>query len=249
MDKNHSTPVLSTSPLAPEDFLWKKCCLCQLDTTERERCPSENPVATDETLNSTFTSFLQRVQSFRELSALPSVPMLSSSFSKFTVADFISNKASWHQSCFKAFSQRELERARDRKEKEKVQDEHKPRNRLKRGAFNNELCLFCQVDLPKMKLVTVETKEFGEKLLNMAEFLQDLNLLSKIGTVDLVAAEGHYHKNCSSAYYTRYRTAHTSSTQQAENELEKTIEARVFTQIVTFMTEESLEGSSIDFSI
>ena len=67
------------------------------------------------------------------------------------------------------------------------------------------ICIFCtkkdkKHNDSKQKLISVETGDFEEKIKKYATTLGDQALLSKLGTIDFVAKEKHYHDICRTKY-------------------------------------------------
>ena len=81
-----------------------------------------------------------------------------------------------------------------------------------------EICIFCtekdkKHNDSKQKLISVETGDFQEKIKKYATTLGDQALLSKLGTVDFVAKEKHYHDICR----TKYQTAAEQVSKTSQN--------------------------------
>ena len=80
------------------------------------------------------------------------------------------------------------------------------------------ICIFCtkkdkKHNDSKQKLISVETGDFEEKIKKCATTLGDQALLSKLGTVDFVAKEKHYHDICR----TKYQTAAEQVSKTSQN--------------------------------
>ena len=77
---------------------WKQCIICQTDTSEPLKCPLDSLNTTRKT--DAYSSFLENVQQFRDLNALPITLYFDSDV---TASEFEINNASWHKSCHLKF--------------------------------------------------------------------------------------------------------------------------------------------------
>ncbi len=57
-----------------------------------------------------------------------------------------------------------------------------------------------------LKLYTVTTLHFGQRLIEIALELDDNILLSHLGNGDLVALDGRWHPSCKISYLSKYRS-------------------------------------------
>ena len=72
---------------------WKKCIICQQTTQEPLKCPLNNSHGSPEANRQTYLSFLQNVESFRQVNALPMEINLGENID---VECLCSNHGSWH---------------------------------------------------------------------------------------------------------------------------------------------------------
>ena len=119
------------------EFDWGKCIFCQKDTNEHLRCPLYTLRLADPT--NLYKSFLDNVQQFRAIDALPVELYFTADE---TAENFASHCASWHKSCHSKFNKTKLERAR-KAEKRSHSPDIKERRPSKRQAFDAENCVLC----------------------------------------------------------------------------------------------------------
>ena len=82
----------------------------------------------------------------------------------------------------------------------------------------SKICIFCtkkdkKQNGSKQKLVSLETRDFEEKIKKYATTLWDQALLSILGSIDFVAKEIHYHGVCR----TKYQTAAEQVSKTSQN--------------------------------
>ena len=116
---------------------WNLCLICKEETGEKLRCPIDrkNSDARD-----VYQTFLQNVDEFRTLGALP-VNLESSSV--YNVKTFIEKEAKWHHSCHQKFTNSRLQRAKDRKRKQGANDDNVRHSKHQSIETNMALCIFC----------------------------------------------------------------------------------------------------------
>ena len=95
---------------------WEKCIICGLKDGDL-KCPAER---SDGEGRASYDDFLQNVEGFRELQALP----VELAFSRCdTAAELLENRAKWHKACKLKFASSKLERARDRHKRKSTEQD------------------------------------------------------------------------------------------------------------------------------
>ncbi len=146
-----------------------------------------------------YSSFLENVEEFRSIGALPTTIFLGSDF---TADDLLAHRASWHKSCCLKYSISMLTRAKKRKA-DCAEPERVPR---KRQAMNVTNCMFCDKGSEVGDLHQIVTFDADANIREMIVALQDTQLLAKIDGGDLIAKEVKYHLKCLVTLKNRYRS-------------------------------------------
>ncbi len=164
---------------------WNECIICQQRTSEPLKCPLDS---FRQVGGSFYSSFLENVEEFRSIGALPTTIFLGSDF---TADDLLAHRASWHKSCRLKYSISKLTRAKKRKA-DCAEPERVPR---KRQAMNVTNCMFCDKGSEVGDLHQIVTFDADANIREMIVALQDTQLLAKIDGGDLIAKEVKYHLN------------------------------------------------------
>ena len=117
---------------------WKRCIICQKDTSEALRCPLSSSTGTVDDKKQAYIVLLKNIQEFQSINALP----VQLNLENETVENLIQHSASWHKSCHLKFSNSKLERAKKKKREKDVEDEAEKRQN-KRQALSITSCIFC----------------------------------------------------------------------------------------------------------
>ena len=202
---------------------WSLCIICQKDTSEPLKCPLHNPVTSSDKKTDVYRSFLENVEQFRDIGALPIELHFGSNESADNLA---SHSASWHKSCHLKFNNSKLSKAKKREHNTDMPDE---RRSCKRQAIDIGKCFFCEKGHEEGGLSQVSSFDTDSNMRTMITELQDTNLLCRIGVGDLIAMEAKYHAKCQVNLRNRYRSLIKSkSRDDSQNTNEKVNESRVF---------------------
>ena len=87
--------------------------------------------------------------------------------------------------------------------------------------------------------------ELDGNLREMAQEMQDTDLIGKLSGGDLVAIEAKYHLHCLVGFRNRYRSSTQQHESQKSREMCRTIEARCFAELATYITNNLDEGHSM----
>ena len=109
------------------------------------------------------------------------------------VDDLKSHHASWHKSCHLEYSASKLARATKRKSS---YIEESVRTSSKRQIMDIKNCMFCENGPEEADLHQILTFDADASIREMVTELQDTQLLTQIGTADLIAKEVKYHLKC-----------------------------------------------------
>lgn len=211
---------------------WRVCVICQKETSECLKCPL-NAVGRDDN-SQPYENFLQSVKEFRKMNCLPVTLYFDEATS---VDDLITNKASWHKSCYGKFSKCRLERLqkkRDLKEAGSSQESVRGKRQRIHSTQSNE-CIFCSTnDSDLHKFMTLDA---DNNIRKMAIDLQDTAVLTKIASGDVVASGSMYHLKCITEFRNRHRSLMrklATSTDSGTVE-QKRIEAWAFVELIHFI--------------
>ena len=185
-----------------------------------------------------YQTFLQNVEGFRNLEALP----VDLNFGpEFTADLFLDVKAKWHHSCHQKFTASRLQQAKDRKRK---QDEDEGNLRcLKRQSLeaNMPLCIFCG-EQNSEKLHEYATRNAEVFLRAMASEMDDNEMLMKLSSGDLVPIEAKYHFSCLTKYRNRYRSYLHDKNKTTDERYEQA-KARAFVELISYIECDIGEGT------
>lgn len=223
------------------EFDWSKCIICQKDTNEHLRCPLYTLRLVDPT--NVYKSFLDNVQHFRAIDALPVRLYFDADE---TAENFASHSASWHKSCHSKFNKTKLERAR--KAEKRHSTDITERRLSKRQAFDAEKCVLCVKGVEEGVLHEVQMFKQDTKIRNMATELNDTEILSRISCGDMIASEAKYHLSCLTKLRNRYRTFIRKQNKTEENTDNKMNECRAFIELIRYM-EECVIGGTFLFKL
>ena len=206
---------------------WNLCLICKEETGEKLRCPIDrkNSDARD-----VYQTFLQNVDEFRTLGALP-VNLESSSV--YNVETFIEKKAKWHHSCYQKFINSRLQRAKDRKRKPGANDDNVRCSKRQSIETNMALCIFCG-EKNQEELHDYSTENAELSLRTMASDMNDDDLLTKLSGGDFVAIEAKYHFPCITKYRNRYRSYLPEKNKNTDFRYEQA-KARAFTELISYI--------------
>jgi hypothetical protein len=221
---------------------WKKCIICQQTTQEHLKCPL-NSHGSPEADRQTYLSFLQNVQSFRQVNALP---MEINFGENIDVECLCSNHGSWHKSCHLKFSVSKVKKAQERADRKRKNKEEVPApTYTKRQATHqaNAQCLFCKEGDDRDKLRCFSVLETDKSIRQMALKLQYFELLGRMSEGDLIAIEAKYHLKCLMGLKNRYRSLMAQKTQDTEEEDEKMDESVAFVELIEYIEGCSESGS------
>ena len=172
---------------------WNKCVICQLHTKE--------------TLSSATSAGITKFQNAMQ-------KRKDDIYARLQHGDLSAN-ITWHRNCYAKYtSEKNLRHVKKRTfqtafdsdiESKHASDEHtcnKRSSRSKSDGMNWSKCIFCQKTSHKKdtKLYSVTTFSACQNILDAVEEKTDLEMLTKIRDVDLIAAEAKYHKACRSQY-------------------------------------------------
>ncbi len=186
------------------EFSWSRCVICQQKSAEPLKCPLESLRTGGETF---YSSFLENVEVFRSIKALPTDIY-------FTADDFKQHHASWHKSCHLKYSNSKLKKAQKRKATNL--DDSEERRPSKCQALNIRHCMFCEKGMEEGDLHHVLTFDADKNIRGIVSDLQDNQLLAQIGSGDLIAKETKYHLKCLTSLRNRYRSHQRKFTQAPE---------------------------------
>jgi len=93
---------------------WNLCIICQEISSAELRCPTK--CASDRPPVDIYNVFLENVEKFKELDALP---VNVDYGEQGTALAFVENNASWHKQCHQKFNNSKLERVKQRLHKKK----------------------------------------------------------------------------------------------------------------------------------
>ena len=214
---------------------WSLCAICQQRSNDEVLypCKGKKINALD-----VYRNFFNNVVEFKQLQALP----CKLSFDEENTPEtFLENNACWHKLCHQKFNNEKLKR----KKKGRMQDpdEEETIRQSKRQACSTSVrnhCIFCRED--SGILISYSTKCAEDNLRNMADNMEDTEILAQILTGDLVALDVKYHFTCLTKYRNRYR----SFCRQKDNEDRTKTEiarAQAFVELVTTMEDEIEDGT------
>ena len=214
---------------------WKQCVICQEETSEPLKCPLDSFYTKDKT--DAYLSFLENVEHFREINALPTTIYFGSDVTAF---DFETNNASWHKSCHLKFNNTKLAKARKRSLPQESECVRKP---SKRRAVNVSNCMFCDKGQEEGDLHLVSTFDADCSIRIMITELQDTNLLPRIVGGDLIAIEAKYHFKCLINLRNRYRSCIRKAVLESEETGEKLNESRAFVKLANYIERSVFSGT------
>ena len=161
------------------------------------------------------------------------------------------NNACWHKSCRRPFDSDKV-----RKSLEKLERKEEVRNELtiqpsKRRSLNYDNCLFCEKGEKsgkdkeaKEKLRFFTDPSISKKLKEIAEDLQDTELMVRVDGPDLYVRKARYHLIC----YQRILRKHEAFLSKDEVSHEEILEARAISELYGYI-EESVEDGEYLFKL
>ncbi|KAK3923417.1 Envelopment polyprotein [Frankliniella fusca] len=219
---------------------WKKCFLCQQETSEKLRDPKNAPahLAAD----SGCCMLARNLPEFHAIGELPFPIDLSLINDGSGIQSFLEKKgAMWHFSCYVKCNNSKLKRAKAKHEgkmrKGPCTEPSPKKTRLTCNASHNpELCLFC--DKPASRgnaLHQVQTPDCNKHITKGSEILKDTKLKAKISErCDLIALEAKYHTDCYAKFRKRVKQQENSENTDEQREQ---IEALSFAGLVSYLRE------------
>ena len=221
------------------EFDWGKCIICQKDTNEHLRffpCTRY-----DWLIQQTCIKFLDNVQRFRAIDALPVELYFTADES---AENFASHCASWHKRYHLKFNKTKLERA-TKAEKRSHSPDIKERRLSKRQAFDAEKCVLCLKGVQEAEGVLHEVQMFQQdtNIRNNATELSDTEILSRISCGDMIASEAKYHLSCLTKLGNRYRTFIRKEKKTEENTDDNMSECRAFIELRRYIEECVIGGT------
>lgn len=162
------------------------------------KCPADS---SDGKELAVYDDFLQTVERFRQLQALP-VELAYSGCD--TAVELLENHAKWHKACKLEFASSKPKGARDRhKRKSTEQDERKSKRQKHESSSTMKDCIFCRKT--QGKLHSCSALGLDKTLREMATTLEGKDLLARMAVGDLIAIEARYQSKCPTAFKIRYR--------------------------------------------
>ena len=180
---------------------WSNCIVCR-KSEGNLICPANRPNA-----KQSYTDFLQIVNGFLSLDKLPTQIIISG---KERAEDFVTNSAKWNKSCLLKFVSSKLACARERHARsieddpESLQRKSPRLSEVSASTSHKLKCIFCESS--EGLLHSCSTFNLDTQLRGMATKLQDIDLLSRISSGDLVAIDAKYHSKCMLGYKNRFRS-------------------------------------------
>lgn len=225
---------------------WNLCIICQRVSSEELRCP--NKFASDRSPAAIYNAFLENVEEFKNLNALP----VKVDYGKQGTSEtFVQNNALWHKHCHQKFNNSMLERVKLRLKRKRGSQvgEGEAACRPKRQSTTiNTLCTFCG-DMTTDLLHEFTTFNMDKTIRDMANEMCDSELLVKLSGGDLVAIEGKYHLSCLTSYRNRYRAFLRALSASSQSSIStKQAKARAFAELVMHV-EGALEQGTYVFKL
>jgi hypothetical protein len=231
MHLDTSLPIEKEMPVNCEKTDWDKCVICQGCKDETLHCPADS---TRNDKGQGYVTVAQNIQTLYNLHDMPVKidPERLAEDGNDIAATFVAHEAKWHLSCKLLFNNTQVLRANKRKLKETHPDnDNKSAKRLKRnsaGAYDNveymPLCFFCdKPEGPGDSLHDASTFRIDFRVKEAIFELQDMDLLTKVSSSDLIALEAKYHSKCLVALYNRLRTARESQSNSNVDKIAKGI--------------------------
>lgn len=184
---------------------WNKCVLCQEDTDEMLKCPSNSARDTD---GAGYKTMAEHLLAFDKIGCLPRKLKLSQlDDGQGIEAAFQLHKAKWHDSCRLQYNKTKLQRA---EKKTKPQEDDPETHKFTRHSsghehHSTEVCFFCDKPAAGDDLCNAATFQLDICVRQCALKLQDKPLLAKLSAGDLIAQEAKYHTQCLVSLYNRAR--------------------------------------------
>ena len=196
---------------------WKICALCQQDTGEPLKCPSDSKnIAGIREIYTNTSSLLKR---FLDAGKLPQnfhpriVTLLSSSTAENLAKVFSEKKAAWHSSCKSNITETKFLKLTANKRKSTETPAPSPlqkkTTRSQTVKFDPNTCFVpgcCVGTTDDEPLHEVMSNELDERFRYYASYMNDMELLTKLVAGDLIALEAKYHTSCALMYRNRVRT-------------------------------------------
>lgn len=183
-----------------EEIDWSRCVICQEQKTDLPKCP-KNRQNSDSL--SIYASFLENVQKFQDLDAIP----VKVSFSKDVPAKLLhQNNACWHNSCRQLFTDTMLTRVVNKKRKHDNVSGNVVRSSKRQSLSSSDTksnystiitmsCVFCSQNTNE-DLHECCTHNINVRLRTMATEMEDTDLLTKLAGGDVIDIEAKYHSSC-----------------------------------------------------
>ena len=189
-----------------------------------------------------YKTLAQNLSRFKELDSLPFKVDFAALDDGFGLAEsFQKSNAKWHRSCFMKCTKTELKRAEKRKSSNlNVQPAEKKFSRQSVSAKNNKVensaCYFCNSATPSDILHCIENLAIDQKVRECAIKLQDMELIAKPSTGDLIEQRAKYHAKCLVALYNK--AARTVENEESrERRLKRECHGIALAQLIDYIDE------------
>lgn len=231
-----------------EEIDWSRCVICQEQKTDVSKCP-KNRQNSDSL--SIYASFLENVQKFQDLDAIP----VKVSFSKDVPAKLLhQNNACWHNSCRQLFTDTMLTRVVNKKRKHDNVSGNVVRSSKRQSLSSSDTkssystiitmsCVFCSENTNE-DLHECCTHNIDVRLRTMATEMEDTDLLAKLAGGDVIAIEAKYHSSCMTKYKNVYRSHIRNRNRNADSSHERA-KGRAFVELVDHIEEQIMSGTNV----
>ena len=221
---------------------WTKCIVCQEVTEQPLKCPMNSASGTYEEKKETYKTFLENVEEFCTIDALPVKLLFGNDTSPDTLAE---NLASWHKGCHLKFNNTKLSKAKKRKGVASVEVTQRSG---KRACLDKQVCILCTEGDEIEQLHNFSTFDADAGVRAMVTDLQDSELLSRMATGDLIAIEAKYHRKCFVSLRNRHRAHIRKRNAKEENFNEKMDESVAFIELTNYI-ERCVESGTLLFKL
>ena len=201
MDPHQPGPSRET----PLKTNWKRCVLCQEETSEALQCSAKSKrhdVGAGQVYSTLATSILR----FNEINQLPMpVDLTRLDEGNGMEATFKEHMAKWHKSCHTKFNITKLRRAEKKKlaPEDSDSDNSVPRKKIRLSrsieSVTSDCCFFCEGTSEPLRVAA--TFKLDNHVRQSALALQDGKLLAKLSAGDMMAQEAKYHPLCLTSLY------------------------------------------------
>jgi hypothetical protein len=214
---------------------WSKCVLCQEDTDQMLKDPSNS---TRDTGGAGYKTIAETLIAFNKISCLPKTLKLSQlDEGQGIEAAFRLHKAKWHDVCRLQYNKTKLHRAEKRKmTQEDDSDAHKFTRRSS-IEHSTDVCFFCGQSAVVDVLHNASTFGLDTRVRQCALALQDKPLLAKLSSGDLIAQEAKYHVQCLASLYNRSR-----DTKEQESNADDVNHGIAFAGLVSYIEEMRMDN-------